>query len=285
MEAVDHLDLEVPEGAIYALTGSNGAGKTTAIKTMMNIIEPSGGRAEILGCDSRRLGPANFEQIGYISENQTMPDWMTVDYLLNYLKPFYPAWDDARAEGLLRQFDLPRARKLRHLSRGMWMKAALVSSLSYRPRLLMLDEPFSGLDPVVREDLIEGIRESRDETTVLVSSHDLGDVENFASHAGYMDRGRLRVSEEMTSLIGRFREIEIVLNAYGSQPPENRWPPGWVRREASAGSVRFVDTRFHKEETVAEIRQLFTGVKSVSAAPMSLRAIFLTLARGPARIG
>src|SRR4029077_12238928 len=112
----------------------------------------------------------------YVSENQQMPRWMTVEYLLAYLKPFYPSWDDARAEELLRQFQLPRDRKLRHLSRGMWMKAALASSLSYRPRLLVLDEPFSGLDPLVREDLIEGLLDSAGETTILISSHDLADI-------------------------------------------------------------------------------------------------------------
>src|ERR1700685_3105466 len=122
VRAVDHLDLEVPEGSIFGLVGPNGAGKTTALKTMMNIFRPSGGRAEVLGCDSRWLGPREFARIGYVSENQAMPDWMTVDYLMGYLEPFYPTWDRSRAEELVHRFALPRNRRLGHLSRGMWMK-------------------------------------------------------------------------------------------------------------------------------------------------------------------
>ena len=121
----------------------------------------------MLGIDSRRLGPREFAQIGYVSENQEMPEWMTVEYFLAYLQPFYPTWDDARAKELLRQFDLPLDRKLRHLSRGMRMKAALASSLAYRPKLIVLDEPFTGLDPLVRDEFIEGLLENAEETTIL----------------------------------------------------------------------------------------------------------------------
>ena len=154
------LNMTVEEGSVFGLVGPNGAGKTTTIKILMNIHRATSGHAEILGVDSRSIGPDLLAQIGYVSENQEMPEWMTVEYLLAYLKPFYATWDDDRAAELLKQFDLPPARKLSHLSRGMWMKAALASSLAYRPRLLVLDEPFSGLDPLVREDLIEGMLES-----------------------------------------------------------------------------------------------------------------------------
>ena len=202
---VDHLNLDVPEGSIYGLVGPNGAGKTTTIKMLMNILQPSEGRAEVLGTDSRHLGPRDFERIGYVSENQEMPDWMTVGYFMAYLKPFYPTWDDARASELLRQFDLPLDRKLKHLSRGMWMKTALASSLAYRPPLLILDEPFTGLDPLVRDELIEGVLDAAEGATILVSSHDLAEIETFASHIGYLDRGRLQFSEEMTSSRRGFR--------------------------------------------------------------------------------
>src|SRR5579862_3638320 len=177
VRAVEGLDLEVPEGSIFGLVGPNGAGKTTALKTMMNILRADGGRAEILGTDSRRLGPREFERIGYVSENQMMPEWMTVDYLMQYLRPFYPTWDSSRAAELIRQFELPGNRKLGQLSRGMLMKAAFASSMAYRPGLLVLDEPFSGLDPLVREDLIQGILAGAQETTILVSSHDLAEIE------------------------------------------------------------------------------------------------------------
>src|ERR1039458_2818877 len=116
-------------------------------------------------------GPRSWLKLATSQENQELPEWMTVEYLLAYLKPFYPTWDDARAAQLIRQFDLPRDRQLRHLSRGMRMKIALASALAYRPRLLLMDEPFSGLDPLVREDLIDGLLESAAETSILISSH------------------------------------------------------------------------------------------------------------------
>jgi ABC-2 type transport system ATP-binding protein len=276
---LDGLDFEVPEGSVFGLIGPNGAGKTTTIKIMMNILQPTSGRMEVLGLDSRRLGPHDLTKIGYVSENQEMPAWMTVRYLLAYLKPFYPTWDDARAAELVRGFELPPDRQLRHLSRGMWMKAALASSLAYRPRLLVLDEPFSGLDPLVREDLIGGLIASASETTILLSSHDLGDIESFASHIGYLDAGRLRFSEEMTSLAARFREIEVTLNAAGSIAAQSDWPKEWLRRESTPARVRFVDSRFHHERTTVEIHRAFGGVQQISVQAMPLRAIFVTLAR------
>jgi ABC-2 type transport system ATP-binding protein len=279
VRVLDGLNLNVPEGSVFGLAGPNGAGKTTTIKILMNIVRPTAGHAEVLGVDSRALGPAALANIGYVSENQEMPEWMTVEYLLAYLKPFYPAWDDARARQLVRQFDLPLDRRIRHLSRGMQMKTALASSLAYRPRLLIMDEPFSGLDPLVREDLIDGLLESAGETTILISSHDLGEIESFASHIGYLDRGRLQFSEEMTSLTARFREVEVVVDSPPLLPLDRPWPAHWLRPETAPALVRFVETHFDQERTTADIRQLFGDVRSISAHPMPLRAIFVTLAR------
>jgi ABC-2 type transport system ATP-binding protein len=238
------------------VVGPNGAVKTTAIKILMNILKPDSGHAEILGVQSRKLAPDDFTRIGYVSENQEMPLWMTVGYFLNYLKPFYPTWDDAYAASLLRQFELPIDRKLGHLSRGMLMKAALASSLAYRPRLLVLDEPFSGLDPVVREDLIEGLIESAAETTIFISSHDLGDIETFASHIGYLDRGRLQFSEEMTSLSARVREVEVTVEPPAILPGNGHWPTSWLSPQATQSVVRFVETHFDPERTTGEVRRL-----------------------------
>jgi ABC-2 type transport system ATP-binding protein len=279
VRVLDGLNLNVPEGSVFGLAGPNGAGKTTTIKILMNIVRPTAGHAEVLGVVSRALGPAALANIGYVSENQEMPEWMTVEYLLAYLKPFYPAWDDARARQLVRQFDLPLDRRIRHLSRGMQMKTALASCLAYRPRLLIMDEPFSGLDPLVREDLIDGLLESAGETTILISSHDLGEIESFASHIGYLDRGRLQFSEEMTSLTARFREVEVVVDSPPLLPLDRPWPAHWLRPETAPALVRFVETHFDQERTTADIRQLFGDVRSISAHPMPLRAIFVTLAR------
>jgi ABC-2 type transport system ATP-binding protein len=273
------LNLAVPQGSVFGLAGPNGSGKTTTIKILMNILKPTSGSAELLGVDSRKLGPESFANIGYVSENQELPEWMTVEYLLAYLKPFYPAWDDSRARQLVRQFDLPLDRQLRHLSRGMRMKIALASSLAYRPRLLIMDEPFSGLDPLVREDLIDGLIDSAGETTILISSHDLGEIESFASHIGYLDRGRLQFSEEMTSLTARFREVEVVVDSPPLLPLDRPWPAHWLRPETAPAMVRFVETHFDPDRTADEIRRLFGNVRNISAHPMPLRAIFVSLAR------
>jgi ABC-2 type transport system ATP-binding protein len=275
--ALDRLNLDVPEGSVYGLVGPNGAGKTTTIKLLMNLCEPTAGRAEVFGRDSRGLSPLDLTQIGYVSENQEMPEWMTVEYLMGYLKPFYPSWDDERAAELLRQFDLPRTRKLRHLSHGMRRKAALASSLAYRPRLIVLDEPFTGLDALVRDELIEGVLGNADGATILISSHDLAEIESFASHIGYLDYGRLHFSEEMTALVERFREIEITVVAPSPLPAP--WPAAWVNAGQSAAVVRFVDTEFQQDRTMAEVRRLFGDVREIAVNPMPLRAIFVALAK------
>jgi ABC-2 type transport system ATP-binding protein len=259
------------------LVGPNGAGKTTTIKILMNILQASEGTAEIFGRDSRKLSPQDFTQIGYVSENQQMPEWMTVEYFMNYLKPFYPNWDTARASELLRQFDLPLDRKIRNLSHGMRMKAALASSLAYRPRLIILDEPFTGLDALVRDEFIAGVLECAEDATILISSHDLAEIETFASHIGYLDNGRLQFSEEMTSLSERFREIEITLANPAATPAS--WPAAWLNREQSATVVRFVDSHFDHARTMAEVRGVFGDVQQINVSAMPLRAIFVTLAK------
>ncbi len=276
IRVLDSLDFNIPEGSVFGLIGPNGAGKTTTIKIMMNILQPWP-NIEMLGIDSRRLRPDDLAKIGYVSENQEMPGWMTVSYLMAYLKPFYPGWDDARANDLVRNFELPLDRELRHFSRGMWMKTAIASSLAYRPRLLILDEPFTGLDPLVREDLVTSLAASAGETTIFVSSHDLGEMETFATHVGYLDAGRLRFSEGMSSLSARFRQVEVTANAPGLLD-ESSWPRDWVRRERVGNVLRFVEMRFDTERTSHEIRRVF-GEAPVSIQPMPLRAIFLTLAR------
>jgi len=284
VKVLDGLDFEVPEGSVFALIGPNGAGKTTTIKILLDALQPTSGHATVLGVDSRNIGPRELEKIGYVSENQEMPGWMTVDYMMAYLRPFYPTWDDSWARKLVDRFNLPPDRPLRHLSRGMLMKAALASSLAYHPRLLVMDEPFSGLDPLVREELIENLAASAGETTILVSSHDLGELESFASHIGFLDRGSLQFTEEMASLAARFRQIEITLE----EPAVNvradvAWPATWLRREATPTVVRFVDSGFHSERTPGEIGHVFGNVRHISIQAMPLRTIFVTLARHAGR--
>ena len=153
-EALRGLNFEVPEGSAFALIGANGAGKTTTIKVLMNILEPSRGSMEVLGIDSRKLSPKELAQIGYVSENQEMPSRLTVAEYVAYLRPFYATWDRELEQTIAKQLRLPVERRIGDLSHGMRMKMALLCALPYRPKLLVLDEPFSGLDPLVQQEVL-----------------------------------------------------------------------------------------------------------------------------------
>jgi ABC-2 type transport system ATP-binding protein len=277
VEALTGLNLTVPEGAVYALVGPNGAGKTSAIKILMNIFCPTRGRAEVLGLESTQLRGRHFAAIGYVSENQELPEWMRLDAFLAYLRPFYPSWDRKLENDLVSQFDLPLDRKLGNLSRGMRMKAALASALAYHPKLVVLDEPFTGLDPLVRDELIQGLLERAEESTILISSHDLAEIESFASHIGYLEHGRLRFSEELTTLVDRFREVELT---FDTPPPlPNSTPDTWMHLSTSAAVIRFIESTFDPEKTKAQVRNVLGEARNVTFNPMSLRSIFLAMAK------
>ena len=276
-EVLHEIGLAVPAGAIYALVGPNGAGKTTMIKLLMNILRPTAGGAEVLGVDTQRLAGEVFNRIGYVSENQEMPDAMTVEALLDFMRPFYPRWDRELERQLVRQFDLPMKRKLKHLSRGMRMKAAFAISLAYRPKLIVLDEPFTGLDPLVRDELIESLLERAPETTIFLSSHDLAEIESFASHVGYMEEGRMLFSEEMTVLANRFREVSITLPAPAPLPP--KLPSAWMLTETVDCVVRFVHSEYRGEASEREAATVFPGARDVAWEAMPLRSIFLAIAK------
>ena len=279
VEALSGLTFEAPEGAVYALLGPNGAGKTTTLQILLNLLQPSGGSAEVLGIHSRKLRAADRERIGYVSENQKLPEWMTLDQLIDFCRPLYPAWDNALADHLVRMLDLPRGRKLRGFSRGMKMKAALVVSLAYRPRLLLLDEPFSGLDPVVRDQMVEALVDiaSQDGMTTLVSSHDIAEIENVADHVGFLRDGRLTVSESLDSLLSRFREVEAVLPEGEAGPPVP--PRSWIGPAQSGGVLRFVESRYTPGASEEAWTESLPGARSIDASPMSLRQVFIALAR------
>jgi len=276
-QALAGVDLQVPEGAVYALVGANGAGKTTLIKVLMNIFPPTSGGARVLGIDSGKVAGKVFTRIGYVSENQQFPDWMAAGEMLAYFRGFYPTWDRSLEAQLVRQFDLPLKRKLKHLSRGMRMKAAFASSLAYRPTLIVLDEPFSGLDPLVRDELVEGLIERAPETTIFLSSHDLAEIESFATHVGFLDSGRLLSSDEMSVLSNRFRAVTVTLAAPWTPP--SRTPSSWLQLEAANSVVRFVDSNYDAAQSAASFAAVFPNARDIALDPMSLRAIFVSIAK------
>jgi ABC-2 type transport system ATP-binding protein len=276
-EVLKGIDLAVPEGAIYALVGANGAGKTTLIKLLMNILRPTSGSAHVLGLDASQIAGSAFTRIGYVSENQDQPEWMTVGAMLDYMRPFYPQWDRDLERQLVAQFDLPLDRKLKHLSRGMKMKAAFASSLAYRPPLIVLDEPFSGLDPLVRDELIEGLLERAPETTIFLSSHDLAEIESFASHVGFLEDGRMLFSDEMAVLSARFREVTVTLPTAPALPPN--LPPAWLLVEAVDHVIRFIHSEYNGPAGSAELAQIFPSATDIAIEAMPLRSIFLAIAK------
>jgi ABC-2 type transport system ATP-binding protein len=281
-DAVQDLSFAVPEGSAFALIGANGAGKTTTIKVLMNILEPTRGSASVLGVDSRKISPRELAQIGYVSENQDMPEKLTVAQFLAYLRPFYPNWDIELEKSLLRQLRLPLDRKIGNLSHGMRMKMSLACALPFRPKLLVLDEPFSGLDPLVRDEFMEGLLQQAGEMTILISSHELGEIDGVATHVAFLDEGKLLFQESMSDLVGRFREVHVTLDHNGTPTKEiatTPFPECWLRIRTVGNVLSFVDTQFSESDVNERLRSLVGHVKTVDTQPMALRTIFTTLAR------
>ncbi len=205
--ALHGLNLRMPEGSVFALVGASGAGKTTTIKILLNMIGPSRGYAHILGVDTRHIRAPLLTQIGYVSESQALPARLRVGQFFDFLRPCYPTWDIQLEQQLRNQLRLPPGRRINELSHGMRLKLALACALAYRPRLLLLDEPFSGLDALTRDEMIgEFLREPR-EMSILISSHELDEVERLATHVAFLDEGRLLFQGTLEELRQHAREV------------------------------------------------------------------------------
>src|SRR5438045_4960403 len=200
--ALDSVSLSMPRGAVYGLVGANGAGKTTLIKHILGLLRAQRGSVRVFGLDPVADPVGVLSRIGYLSEENDLPGWMRVDELIRYTSAFYPTWEDDYAEELRRTFALDAAAKIKDLSKGQKARAGLLIALAHRPELLVLDEPSSGLDPIVRRDILGAvIRTIADEgRTVLFSSHLLEEVEQVADHVTMISEGKIVLSAPLNEI-------------------------------------------------------------------------------------
>ena len=210
--ALASVTLSLPRGGVYGLVGANGAGKTTLIKHVMGMMRAESGTVRVFGRDPVADPVGVLSRIGYLSEENDLPGWMSVGELVRYSRAFYPAWDDVYAEQLRHSFALDRAAKIKTLSKGQKARAGLLIALAHRPELLVLDEPSSGLDPIVRKDILGAIlRTIADEgRTVLFSSHLLEEVEQVADHVTMINRGSVILSAPLREIKNAHRIGELM---------------------------------------------------------------------------
>jgi ABC-2 type transport system ATP-binding protein len=219
--ALASVSLSIPRGAVYGLVGANGAGKTTLIKHILGLLRAESGSVRVFGLDPVADPVGVLSRIGYLSEEKDVPGWMRVDELMRYSRAFYPAWDDAYAEELRQTFALDPTAKIKNLSRGQKARAGLLIALAHRPELLVLDEPSSGLDPIVRRDILGAvIRTIADEgRTVLFSSHLLEEVEQVADHVTMIHQGAIALSAPLDAIKESHRCLTVRFAESRPQPP------------------------------------------------------------------
>lgn len=209
--ALDDVSVEVPRGCVFGLVGENGAGKSTLIKHLLGLWRTESGTVRVFGRDPVREPAAVLARIGYLSEQPDLPEWMRAGELLRYTQAFYPRWDERYAGELLQQFGLDADARVKTLSKGQRARLGLIVAEAHRPDLLILDEPSSGLDPIVRRDILETIiRTVTDEgRTVLFSSHLLDEVERVSDHLALLHRGSLRLCAPLDDIKARHRRMVL----------------------------------------------------------------------------
>lgn len=271
--ALDSLDLNIKPGDVLALLGSNGSGKSTTFRLLLNIYRPSEGKSSLLGTTSSLLNGEDFNKIGYVSEGQKMPKWMSVEYFLDYCSKFYSGWDKDLCERLVIGFGLSRKQKIKYLSRGQVMKVAMASTLPAHPSILLLDEPFSGLDVETRAQLGELLKSiSRNERqAIIITTHDVEEVEPIATRLVILSKGRLQIDESMEGYLGRHRLLV-------SQGLEVETLPETIRGKFSYARALQTESKIFTEHFNAELESVTLAAlaarnNSARFIPMNIRQI------------
>jgi ABC-2 type transport system ATP-binding protein len=236
-KAVDGVDLKVPRGCVYAFLGRNGSGKTTTIRMLMGLVEPTRGSGLVLGHDCQKLPPAVRARIGYMSESHSLYRWMRVRECGEFQRQFYPHWNDAIFKAVVDHFRLNPKAKAGHLSRGERAGLSLALTLAPEPELLILDDPALGLDPVARRSLLESMVyvTRRADRTIMFSSHLLSDVERVADYVGVLDRSVLRAQCPIDTLRERIKQFVL---RFPGRPPELPTLRGLLHARRSVNELR-----------------------------------------------
>ncbi|MBI1788393.1 MAG: ABC transporter ATP-binding protein [Acidobacteria bacterium] len=271
--AVRDLCLRVPPGKISAFLGPNGHGKSTTIKMLLGMARPTGGGGQVLGFDiaDPRASLEIRRRTAFISEDKHLYGYMTVRQVIAFTRALFPNWQDDRESELLDAFDLPQNRKVKHLSKGMRTKLALILALARGAELLILDEPSEGLDPVVAESMLQSVvRAAADGASVFFSSHQLSEAERIADHVFILKRGHIVVEGPLDELRGRYRRINAV---FVGHPPLDDLPVRSLAKVQTEGHVLSVLTKDNSEAVATQFRGL--GAVSVEVCPVNLRELFL----------
>jgi ABC-2 type transport system ATP-binding protein len=267
---LDHISLELPEGSILGFIGANGAGKSTTIRILMGLVRQDSGSVEVLGHRMPAEQTAAKLDIGYVSEDMRLYGAATLAWHMNFIASIYPRWNQAYADALLGRFDLKPQQKIKGLSHGQRVKAALLLALAREPRLLLLDEPTTGLDPVARREVLAELMAvlTDEHRTILFSSHNTLDVEQISDRIAFIDRGRLIALEDKEDLLDRWRRIRLLV------PPSAVLPqlPGVVEVGGSKRLPVLTTSQFNPA-VVALCQDRGTTVQSVD--PMTLEEIFV----------
>jgi len=272
--ALGPLDLSVPKGAIYGFVGSNGAGKTTTMNLMMGMGRQDAGKIEVFGLDHITHEAEMKGKVGYVSPDILFNAWGRVDKLIRFISGFYDDWDHSYCSDLLDRLNISLKDRISTLSFGSRTKLGLVLALSHRPPLLLLDEPLAGLDAVSKQEvfteLLEAVQDEK--RTVLVSSHNLNDIERFTDHIGILHDGRLLLEGDTTGLIERFRMVDCTLN--NGKTLENI-DGLFVQKIEDKRCRVLVDTHLSSLDTLAQ-----ANTSVVADTPVSLEELFVALVKG-----
>jgi ABC-2 type transport system ATP-binding protein len=269
--ALDGVALDISAGLVFGLVGENGAGKTTLLKHILGLLKPESGSVRVFGHDPVTHPVEVLRRIGFVSENRDLPPWMRVSEMLRYMQPFYPAWDRQYAEELRRQFELDPEARIKNLSRGQLAKAGLLVALAHRPELLVLDEPSSGLDPVVRRDILEAIIRtvSQDGRTVLFSSHLLDEIERVCDRIAFLHSGKMVLCGPLDEVKQRHHRLLLRFDNAPSGVP----PLRGALSVAGSGVEWTVICDGAREEVASSAAQL--GARILSEETPSLDEIFV----------